>query len=85
VPRVSLSEQRARQAAQAAARLVRRSSHTATESLVSVARELDLVALELERTPKRLAHGSLVVDDENLHPRIVRARPGQATGVLATS
>jgi len=41
--------------------------------LFSVRRELDLVTLELERAPKRFTDSTLVVDDENLHQRIVRA------------
>ncbi len=43
------------------------------EGLLAVARELDLVTLELERTPKRFTDSALVVDDEDLHRRIVRA------------
>ena len=41
------------------------------ERLGAVRGELDLVALELERAPQRLAHGALVVDDQDLHVRIV--------------
>src|SRR6266511_3554133 len=41
------------------------------ERLVAVRCELDLVALELERAPQRLANGPFVVDDENLHAPIL--------------
>ena len=44
------------------------------ERLDAVLGELDLVALELERAPQRLAHGPLVVDDQDLHGRIVRLK-----------
>ena len=44
------------------------------ERLLPVGRELDLVALELERAPKRLAHGPLVVHHEDSHARIVACR-----------
>ena len=37
------------------------------DGLVSVGRELDLVALELESAPERLADRRLVVDDEDAH------------------
>ena len=42
------------------------------ERLVAVLGQLDVVALELERAAQRLAHGPLVVDDQDLHVRIVR-------------
>src|SRR5205814_8750502 len=38
------------------------------DRLAPVARELDLVALELARAPRRLAHGPLVVHHQDLHP-----------------
>ena len=41
------------------------------ERLRAVLGELDLVALELERAPQRLAHGPFVVDHQDLHERIV--------------
>jgi len=37
------------------------------ERFRAVRGELDLVALELERTPQRLAHGRLVVHDQDAH------------------
>ena len=46
----------------------------AGERLAAVVRELDLVALELERAPQRLAHGALVVDDQDLHGSILAFR-----------
>ena len=42
------------------------------ERLASVLGEVDVVALELERAAERVAHGRLVVDDQDLHGRIVR-------------
>jgi hypothetical protein len=48
------------------------------ERVLAVLCEVDLVALELERTSERLAHCALVVDNENLHlGRIVRTRVRQ--------
>src|SRR6266540_2358781 len=41
----------------------------------SVRGELDVVALELERPPERLANGRFVVDNQDLHASIVRAEP----------
>ncbi len=35
------------------------------ERLATVDGKVDLVALELERAPQRVAHGTLVVDDED--------------------
>ena len=40
--------------------------------LMLTARELDLVALELQRAAKRVAHGRLVVDDQDPHGDILR-------------
>ncbi len=40
---------------------------SARERLGAVGRQLDLVALELERAPERVAHGALVVHDQDLH------------------
>ena len=42
------------------------------ERLAAVSRQLDAVTLELERAPKRLAHGALVVHYEDAHAGIVR-------------
>jgi len=44
------------------------------ERLPTVLGQLDLVALQLQRTAQRLPHGSLVVDHQDLHVRIVRVR-----------
>ncbi len=41
------------------------------QRLAPVGGELDLVPLELERAPQRLAHGAFVVDDQDLHGSIV--------------
>ena len=42
------------------------------ERLRAVLGQLDVVALELEGAPQRLAYRALVVDDQDLHVRIVR-------------
>ena len=55
------------------------------ERLLAVARELDLVPLELERAPQRVAHGAFVVDDENLHRPHCEGIADPGPGVLATS
>ena len=41
------------------------------ERLLTVAGELDVVALQLEGTAERLAHGAFVVDDQDSHASIV--------------
>ncbi len=53
--------------------------------LLAVLGKLDVVALELERTPQGVAHSALVVDHENAHGRIVRPRSPRSERVLATS
>ena len=45
------------------------------EGVLTVDREIDVVSLELESAPERIADGGLVVDDENLHVAIVRDLP----------
>ena len=47
---------------------------SAVERLQAVLGQLDLVALELQRAAQRLAHGSFVVHNQDLHVRIVRVR-----------
>ena len=55
------------------------------ERLLAVVRELDLVPLELERAPQRVAHGAFIVDDENLHRPHCEGIADTGPGVLATS
>src|SRR6187200_1336001 len=67
-------------------RVGRRGAGDLLERPLPVLGELDLVALELERSPERLAHGSFVVDYEDLHRRrIVRIATSRQPRVLATS
>ncbi len=66
-------------------RVDRRSAAQPLERLLAVLGELDLVPLELERTPQRLANGTLVVDDEDLHGPHCALSPQREARVLATS
>jgi hypothetical protein len=56
----------------------------AFERLGAVARELDLVSLELERAAERFPDRWLVVDDQNSHAAIVRMRPKNFLNVRFT-
>jgi hypothetical protein len=55
------------------------------ERLLAVLRELHAVPLELEGSAERVAHWTLVVDDQNVHREHCASSHASTAGVLATS